>query len=302
MVPKSLIILIVIISLILICIAEGILELKRLKLTRYSVYSPKISGSLSDTKFLVLSDIHCTYQGRQNNRLIKLLNKSDASAILIAGDLVNGRGGKENSFAPEFLEILKKRGLPIYYTFGNHENKLALFQHSSVLEEYTELTGKYCTLLNTAKEPVILASDEKRKISLYGVNLPLSVYHPVDLKSDTLPEDVSGLLPKLNSSSDYNILMIHDPAYFPSYVETGADLVICGHVHGGIVRIPFLNKGLLSPRYTFFPKYDLGTYKKDNTLMIVSSGIGWHNIPVRFFNRPEIIEITLTNEKEKPKL
>lgn len=63
----------------------------------------------------------------------------------------------------------------------------------------------------------------------------------------------------------------------------GADLVLCGHVHGGLIRLP-LAGGLLSPERKFFPKYDKGLYEKAGTKMYVSGGIG----KPRFWNPPEI--------------
>ncbi len=62
----------------------------------------------------------------------------------------------------------------------------------------------------------------------------------------------------------FQILLAHNPAYFDNYVTWGADLSLAGHVHGGIVRIPFWNKGVLSPSIQFFPKYDGGIFKQDN--------------------------------------
>ncbi len=41
----------------------------------------------------------------------------------------------------------------------------------------------------------------------------------------------------------------------------GADLILAGHVHGGIIRIPFVG-GVLSPNREFFPKYDWENMKR----------------------------------------
>ena len=73
------------------------------------------------------------------------------------------------------------------------------------------------------------------------------------------------------------------PLLLDSYAGWGADLVLCGHVHGGLVRLPFLG-GVLSPERKFFPKYDKGLYEKDGTKMYVSGGIG----KPRLCNPPEI--------------
>lgn len=57
----------------------------------------------------------------------------------------------------------------------------------------------------------------------------------------------------------YGILIAHNPMFFKQYAAWGADLVFSGHVHGGIVRLPFAG-GVLNPDYTLFPHYDGGEY------------------------------------------
>ena len=79
------------------------------------------------------------------------------------------------------------------------------------------------------------------------------------------------------------ILLAHNPLLLDTYAAWGADLVLCGHVHGGLIRLP-LAGGLLSPERKFFPKYDKGLYEKAGTKMYVSGGIG----KPRFWNPPEI--------------
>ena len=94
----------------------------------------------------------------------------------------------------------------------------------------------------------------------------------------------------------FNILVAHNPLEFDSYVQYKADLVLSGHVHGGIVIIPKLG-GLLSPTFTFFPKYYDGMYEKENTKMIVSRGLGHsERIKLRINNNYELIYINLMKE------
>ena len=57
----------------------------------------------------------------------------------------------------------------------------------------------------------------------------------------------------------YQILLAHNPLWAKAYADWGADLVFSGHVHGGIIRLPFFG-GILSPERRFFPKYSAGVY------------------------------------------
>ncbi len=95
----------------------------------------------------------------------------------------------------------------------------------------------------------------------------------------------------LGKRSGTTILLAHNPLFADSYAQWGADLVLCGHLHGGVVRLPFVG-GVLSPERRFFPRYDKGYYQIGETQMIVSGGIG----KPRLWNPPEVGVIELTVE------
>jgi hypothetical protein len=90
----------------------------------------------------------------------------------------------------------------------------------------------------------------------------------------------------------YNILIAHNPQYFKEYADWGADLVLSGHIHGGVVILPFLG-GVLSPQVEFFPEYYAGLYQHGKSRMILSRGLHMHSIRVRMFNIPEVSCVTL---------
>ena len=94
----------------------------------------------------------------------------------------------------------------------------------------------------------------------------------------------------------FNILLAHTPIFIKQYSQWGADLVLAGHMHGGIVRIPFTNIGLLSPGRTILPKYTAGKFKVKGSTMIVNRGIGTSSFELRLFNNPEISVITLRSK------
>ena len=94
-----------------------------------------------------------------------------------------------------------------------------------------------------------------------------------------------------------SILLAHIPNY-AAYKNWGADLIVCGDTHGGMVRLPFLGplqyNGIWFPRLTSSqPVYDKGFYEMDGHALYVSSGLGNYPFPVRLFNRPEVSVLTL---------
>ena len=88
----------------------------------------------------------------------------------------------------------------------------------------------------------------------------------------------------------FQILLAHNPAYASAYAAWGADVAFCGHNHGGLIRIPGLGS-LISPQFTWFPKYDAGMFQLGNTAIVVSRGLGTHTFHIRIFNRAELLSV-----------
>ncbi len=86
------------------------------------------------------------------------------------------------------------------------------------------------------------------------------------------------------------VLLAHEPDYLVKSAESGVDLQLSGHLHGGQIKLPLVG-ALLSPsRYN--RRYIEGFYKRNNTLMFVSRGLGGHP-PVRYKCKPEIVLLKL---------
>lgn len=105
---------------------------------------------------------------------------------------------------------------------------------------------------------------------------------------DALKGDLSALV----RDAGFTLALSHRPELIDLYAECGADLVLCGHAHGGQVRLPFIG-GLYAPGQGFFPAWDAGLYEAGGTQMIVSRGLGNSAFPLRVNNRPEVVTITL---------
>ena len=95
-----------------------------------------------------------------------------------------------------------------------------------------------------------------------------------------------------------SLLIAHNPDFFEAYAEWGADLVVSGHVHGGLMRLPVLG-GVISPAIRLFPVYDGGEFKKDKAVMILGRGLGTHTLPIRIFNPGELVVIDLCRDSFK---
>lgn len=105
-------------------------------------------------------------------------------------------------------------------------------------------------------------------------------------------EAIKTSMSKIEEKESYNILLSHRPELISLYSTFDIDLVLSGHAHGGQFRIPFIG-GLVAPNQGIFPEYTSGKHTGDNTTMIVNRGLGNSIIPIKLFNRPEIVVLTL---------
>ena len=231
---------------------------------------------------VVLADLHNKCYGEKNCRLLEKIDGVRPDLILIAGDMLNAKPGADFSGTTAFLKKLSQRYV-VLYGIGNHEHRLLLYPevYGNMGEEYwRELQDKNIVRLDNKR---ILF--EKKGICVYGVQIGKEYYKR--FKVQEMEEDYLKRILGEPENGYFNILLAHNPDYFEKYALWGADLVLSGHVHGGIVRLPFLG-GVLSPACRLFPRYDGGIFKEKNSRMILSRGLGSHTIPVRLFNPGEL--------------
>lgn len=271
-------------------LARAAYELTHFKIKRYDVTSGKIPEAFHETKIIFLSDLHNTEYGRENERLLEAIKSENPDYIFIGGDMLVAKAGV--SFLPA-LSFVKKlaENYPVYYANGNHEYRLKIYP-----EQYGE--NVYDDYVNALKKAGVIylcnesanIQRQKQEILVSGLEIDAMYYHR--LKRIKMSEIYLPSLLGLRKDERFCILLAHNPVYFPQYAKWGADLVLSGHVHGGIVRIPFLG-GVISPQLTLFPKYDAGVFSEGNSRMILSPGLGVHSIPFRLFNMPQMQVITL---------
>lgn len=252
----------------------------------FTVTHKKISdGRVKRTcRFVMLSDLHGQQYGRDNEVLLSAIKAENPDGILIVGDMITAH----KKFKPDKVEKLLKdftKLCPVYYANGNHEQKLELYGE----KEYGTLPGRYREILK--ESGVKLLRNEhvelpEMGICIYGAEIAHSYFKRMenpDMPKEYLPE-----LLGTAKESVYNILLAHNPDYFQNYREWGADLILSGHVHGGIMRLPVLG-GVIAPSLKLFPKYDAGTFSEGKSTMILGRGMGTHSPNMRFFNPGELI-------------
>lgn len=283
---KYVIIFIIFIAVMLLTI--NFIDLNRFTVSHYTCNSPKIG---ENCKVVVLADLHDKSYGKYNYKLIKSIRDINPDFIIVAGDIINASPKCKNKNATALIVRLAAE-YPIYYGFGNHEYRAEIYpktyggMYDDFMEDYT---AAGVVVLENAD--VML---ERYNIRLVGLEIDRRFYKR--FKKNYMPDDYIEECAGLHKKS-YEILIAHNPDYFKEYMNYGSDLVLAGHVHGGLVRLPLIG-GIAHPGIKFFPKYSKGEYVSDDKKMIVSAGLGTHTLPLRLFNPGDLIVIDFTNESQ----
>lgn len=282
-------IIITVVSIIaIICIWVMLYDSNRFVVSKYCFQDKRIHKK---TRAVVLADLHNKRYGKNNERLVEAIRACQPDFILVAGDLLTAKPGASLAVAVHLLEELAK-DYPIYYGNGNHEHRLRLYP-----ENYGDMAKEYQEVLNRLGVRVLANAHvdlQERGITIYGSEIDRFYYKR--FKVQKMEGDYLNSILGQPGKDTYNILLAHNPDYFPQYAAWGADLVLSGHVHGGMVRIPFLKKGVVSPNVRLFPEYDGGRFERDKSVMLLSRGLGMHTIPIRLFNPGELIVIDFEPE------
>ena len=243
----------------------------------YQETSGKVSGNI---RIAVIADIHNREYGEHNGTLISDIRALDPDLILFAGDMVIR---EQDNYQP-MLDLVSALSeiAPCYGVLGNHESERIYYQDDR------ELPGKFrnagLKLLRNATEEVRIGNNVIQLIGVEGSAHGFEAYGGREFMDKTV----------INPSA-YSILMTHVPILFESQLS-GYDfnLGIAGHVHGGIVKLPFAG-GLYSDEEGFFPRFASGRYTLQNQqVLIISAGLGDSKpFPPRVNNLPELVVIDI---------
>lgn len=270
----------------------AIIDGRRFVVRTYQIESDKIKSPYS---FVVLSDLHNTSFGKKNHKLIEKIKSLKPDGILIAGDMITAKPNVSFENAVYLLQTLSEE-YPIFYGNGNHEQRLFFYPetYGNMGNEYVEKL-KACHVFPLKNTYTDLVTSN---IRISGFEMD-RMYYKRFKQQVMAPDYIRNQIGEA-SREKFQILIAHNPDFMDNYTKWNADLVLSGHIHGGIMRLPFLG-GVISPSCTFFPKYDGGKFEQENTTLILSRGLGTHTLPVRIFNPGELVCVHLKPKKMNSK-
>lgn len=257
------------------------------EVSRYRIFSPLLPNEFDGFRIVQLSDLHNKVFGGDNSPLLKPIAAEKPDVIVMTGDMISH--GAPNT--DKFLELVKHMTeiAPVYYVNGNHE--LSDLDGGEFLRIADILAGYGAVCLDNDFADISRGESE---IRICGLCYTAEYYRGVreykrGWKAFMLTDMIDFL--GIKQPDMYTVLLAHNPLDFDVHAEWGADLSLGGHVHGGLVRLPFV-RGIFSPERRLLPKYKEGVYRIGNSFLIASRGLG----RFRVHNPPEIVSVTISND------
>lgn len=250
----------------------------RLSLTRLELALPGLPAGSTPLRLLHISDLHLERMTRREEQVLALAKQAEPDLILITGDYVNLSYNEDEVTHYEVRELLRRLEAPfgVYATLGSPPVDLP----HVIPALFSDL-------------PVRLLRDEWECLDLPGgrqlVLLGLDCSHDLDVDGARL----RGVLQQAPNGVP-RVLLYHSPELMPEAARHGLDLYLCGHTHGGQVRLPGYGAILTSSQLG--RAYVMGHYREGKTNLYVSRGVGLEGLSaprVRFLSPPEITLVTL---------
>jgi len=251
----------------------------------YEVNYPKVnyvqftSGKLDrgeQIRLLQIADYHNkAFPPGHSRQLLQRIKQLKPDLIVITGDLVDA---KTEDYQPVYRLITQmvKINSQVYYVSGNHE-----WRSGRVAELTQGLQARGVTVLNNTH---VCYQKGQLAVNLCGIDDPHSRH-----------DDLERALAQTDARL-YTILLSHAPDIVWRQRKLPVDLILCGHTHGGQIRLPFLG-ALIAPGQGFLPAYDKGEFALGKgTMLYIDSGYGTSVYPLRFWNRSQVSLITIRGE------
>lgn len=270
----------------------------------YQISSAKTEQPI---RVIQISDLHQTEYGKDNRDLLERIEILSPDILVMTGDIMD-KDSAGYADVVAFCQTLTSIA-PVVYIYGNNETEI-VYQLPMTKDSLHQFFG--CDDETSGDVDVRLPQDTLRsELEAAGVTVLLNeqIHIPVgetvvDIYG-TLTSNPSAFWPYSGKSfADYaygnpehfKLMLVHEPYLMEALSEAWGDLVLCGHTHGGLIRLPRLG-GVYEPQHGFFPElrseaYIYGQYETNGIPLIVSGGLENKNI-CRIGNPPELLIIDI---------
>ena len=248
-------------------------------ITKYTYTHSEVPKAFSGFKILLISDMH---EAPFSDQIAEHIKNISPDIIVFTGDmaLLPDKSIRATSRIAKAIQ-----GIPMYAVSGNHETQC---------EDYNEIikTMWQKGMIPLENDSVCIERGEESFL-LLGIKDPTSNV----ISEEKLEEIRNQIESEFPDGPCFSVLLSHRADLDPDIKNTSVDLILSGHLHGGVMRLPFLGGVVGKNDDKWFPDYEYGLYIDDTAAdMIVSGGCDKNPEKKRYFNPPEVVLITLEKE------
>ena len=217
-------------------------------------------------KITQITDFHSNAIKNLDEVLENIQNFSP-DLVILTGDIIDYGTEDKIERSVYFLEKLRSLNIKTYCITGNHE------EAGPNLDKFlSEIERLGITYLKNEGERLDINGN---KVYLYGTSM-------FDFSYENYKAD----------DESVNIILSHFSKNVRDNYQGNEDFIFSGHTHGGQVRLPIVG-GLVAPGEGFFPNYDKGSFKFNDSIIYIDSGLGNTFLPLRFMDQIQYSNIVL---------
>jgi len=244
----------------------------------------KLPRGFHGKKIIQISDLHLstTVSKKYLKRCVRRVNMLGGDMVVLTGDYVTL--DRRGSYKEKVIELLGglESPLGVYACLGNHDYGVTSNWRRS-REDWAQylsegMARRGINVLRNKAEFIQIGND---KICLVGLGDMWAGDMHIEKGFEGVGEDVT------------TIVLVHNPDSIEQLQERKTDAILCGHTHGGQVRVPFLGPPILPIKNR---QYYAGMFEVGDTTLYVNRGLGRLG-RLRFNCRPEITVFTLKGEE-----
>ncbi len=255
-----------------------------LKTTRMRIALSRLPKAFQGFRVVQLSDIHIGpfMSANEIRKYVGIANHLRPDIFVLTGDFLTWDPNTQEAVVQALAGL--KAPFGIFGCLGNHE--LWTDTEDSITRLFA---GQGIVILRQARS---LIESQGEILNLIGVDFQ-SHRGMGGYRQGLVSRYLQGVEP-LVMPDTVNILLSHNPNTFDRASDTGIDLSLAGHTHGGQVTLEFIHPSL-SPGRLITP-YVQGWFRKAASQLYVNRGIGTIGFPIRFDAPPEITVFELVRE------
>jgi predicted MPP superfamily phosphohydrolase len=266
----------------------------RLDLTSYDVASALWPNSLA-LKIAIIADIHACEPWMPAERIgaiVDLTNAQKPDLTVLLGDFVGAQRFVTGYVPPgTWAEQLGRLEAPlgVYAVLGNHDWWSAAMPTDPPDDGRSIRKALLDADISVLENSVVSLGQNGQPFWLVGLGDQLARRWGRHRARGV--DDLSGALRQIGDNAPA-ILLAHEPFIFAKTPDRVA-LTLCGHTHGGQVRLPIIGAPFVTSRRGVKP-YAYGLYAEGARQLVISAGLGTSHLPVRLMCPPEVVCVNLS--------